>query len=167
MDLRWHNRVKPLKEDIYRNAQKRLPCIVFYLCQRPVSLQAVCMEKSLCKRWADKALYGKADSLYKRHLIITSAASAAYWALALAVLFMPDHSADNSLIILLFAAVIYFAALLIYNRFKENIGRLSKQEGKLISSMAFFHIPLQEYREAYVLYESGSDRVKYFFGENG
>lgn len=167
MGLRWHNRVKQLKEDIYRNAQKRLPCIVFYLCQRPVSLQAVCMEKSLCKRWADKALYGKADSLYKRHLIIISAALAAYWALALAILFIPDHSADNSFIILLFAAVIYFAALLIYNRVKENIGRLSKQEGKLISSMAFFHIPLQEYREAYELYESGSDRVKYFFGENG
>ena len=33
--------------------------------------------------------------------------------------------------------------------------------------MLFFHIPLQQYRDAYELYEQGSDEVKYFFGENG
>ena len=33
--------------------------------------------------------------------------------------------------------------------------------------MIFFHIPLQQYRTAYELYEAGSDEVKYFFGENG
>ena len=33
-------------------------------------------------------------------------------------------------------------------------------------SMVFFHIPLQEYKEAYKLYESGSDEVEYFFGSN-
>ncbi len=33
--------------------------------------------------------------------------------------------------------------------------------------MVFFHIPLQQYRTAYELYEQGSDEVKYYFGENG
>lgn len=33
--------------------------------------------------------------------------------------------------------------------------------------MLFFHIPLQEYKEANDLYESGSDQVKYYFGEIG
>lgn len=32
--------------------------------------------------------------------------------------------------------------------------------------MVFFHVPLQQYRTAYELYEAGSDEVKYFFGEN-
>ena len=30
----------------------------------------------------------------------------------------------------------------------------------------FFHIPLQEYKTAYELYEQGSDEVKYYFGSN-
>ena len=34
-------------------------------------------------------------------------------------------------------------------------------------SLIFFHIPLQQYRTAYELYEEGSDEVTYFFGENG
>lgn len=51
--------------------------------------------------------------------------------------------------------------------YEKNISRLNEQEGKTISSMAFFHIPLQEYREAYKLYEESSDEIKYFFGENG
>lgn len=33
--------------------------------------------------------------------------------------------------------------------------------------MLFFHIPLQQYRIAYELYEKGSAEVKYYFGENG
>lgn len=33
--------------------------------------------------------------------------------------------------------------------------------------MLFFHIPLQEYKEANDLYERGSDQVKYYFGEIG
>lgn len=82
----------------------------------------ICIKNFLCKRWADKVLYGKADSLYKRHLIIISAASSAYWALALAILLMSDYSADHSFIILLFAALIYFAALLVYNlTLRKNI----------------------------------------------
>ncbi|MCF0106717.1 MAG: metallophosphoesterase, partial [Holdemanella sp.] len=34
-------------------------------------------------------------------------------------------------------------------------------------SMIFTHIPLQQYRTAYELYEKGSDEVTYYFGENG
>lgn len=35
------------------------------------------------------------------------------------------------------------------------------------SSMLFFHIPIEEYKEAYELYKQGSDEVKYYFGEIG
>lgn len=48
-----------------------------------------------------------------------------------------------------------------------EVKRLSREEGRTIPSMVFFHIPLQEYRTAYELYEQGSDEVTYFFGENG
>lgn len=51
--------------------------------------------------------------------------------------------------------------------YADEVARLSAEEGKTISSMVFFHIPLQQYRTAYELYEEGSDQVKYFFGENG
>lgn len=51
--------------------------------------------------------------------------------------------------------------------YKRNVERLNEEEGKDVSSMLFFHIPLQEYRTAYELYEQGSGEVKYFFGENG
>ena len=40
------------------------------------------------------------------------------------------------------------------------------EAGKTVSSMAFFHIPLQQYRTAYELYEAGSDEVTYYFGSN-
>ncbi len=50
--------------------------------------------------------------------------------------------------------------------YKENILRLEKEEQKKISSMVFFHIPLQEYKTAYELYEKGSNEVTYYFGEN-
>ncbi|MBO4429415.1 MAG: metallophosphoesterase, partial [Clostridia bacterium] len=50
--------------------------------------------------------------------------------------------------------------------YKDNVLRLSAEEGKSVSSLAFFHIPLQQYRTAYELYEAGSDEVKYFFGAN-
>lgn len=43
---------------------------------------------------------------------------------------------------------------------------MEAEEGKEISSMVFFHIPLQQYRTAYELYESGSDEVTYYFGSN-
>lgn len=48
-----------------------------------------------------------------------------------------------------------------------EVKRLNGEEGSSVSSMVFFHIPLQQYRTAYELYEQGSDEVKYFFGENG
>ena len=51
--------------------------------------------------------------------------------------------------------------------YKEQVEELNEKEGETVSSMLFFHIPLQQYRDAYELYEQGSDEVKYFFGENG
>lgn len=51
--------------------------------------------------------------------------------------------------------------------YARNVKRLNEQEGRTVSSMLFFHIPLQEYKTAYELYESGSDEVTYYFGENG
>lgn len=53
------------------------------------------------------------------------------------------------------------------NWYEDNIKRLSLEYKQKISSMLFFHIPLQEYKEANDLYESGSDQVKYYFGEIG
>lgn len=50
--------------------------------------------------------------------------------------------------------------------YEKEVKRLNEQEGRTISSMAFFHIPLQEYRTAYELYESGSNEVTYYFGSN-
>lgn len=50
--------------------------------------------------------------------------------------------------------------------YKNEIERLNAEEGKIISSLGFFHIPLQQYKTAYELYENGSDEVKYFFGSN-
>lgn len=39
-------------------------------------------------------------------------------------------------------------------------------EAKIVPSMAFFHIPLQEYRDAYNLYIDGSEEVTYYFASN-
>lgn len=50
--------------------------------------------------------------------------------------------------------------------YASQVERLNAQEGKTVSSMAFFHIPLQQYREAYELYEAGSSEVTYYFGSN-
>ncbi len=51
--------------------------------------------------------------------------------------------------------------------YADHVKRLSEESGRTISSLAFFHIPIQQYRTAYELYEQGSGEVKYFFGENG
>ncbi len=51
--------------------------------------------------------------------------------------------------------------------YENEIKRLQSEENHEVSSMVFFHVPLQQYRTAYELYEAGSDEVKYFFGENG
>lgn len=50
--------------------------------------------------------------------------------------------------------------------YKSQIERLNDAEGYTVSSLCFFHIPLQEYKTAYELYEEGSDEVTYYFGEN-
>lgn len=50
--------------------------------------------------------------------------------------------------------------------YRSQVERLNEQEGELISSLLFFHMPLQEYRTAYELYEAGSSEVQYFFGDN-
>ncbi len=50
--------------------------------------------------------------------------------------------------------------------YKENIEKLNKEENKTISSLIFFHMPLQEYETAYNLYQKGSNEVKYYFGSN-
>ncbi len=47
-----------------------------------------------------------------------------------------------------------------------EVRRLQAEEGRQISSLAFFHIPLQQYRTAYELYLAGSEEVTYHFGEN-
>ena len=48
-----------------------------------------------------------------------------------------------------------------------EVERLNGEEGQTVSSLIFFHIPLQQYRTAYELYEAGSSEVTYCFGENG
>lgn len=50
--------------------------------------------------------------------------------------------------------------------YKEQVLRIKNEEGHTVPSMVFFHIPLQEYKEAYELYEVGSDEVTYYFGSN-
>lgn len=51
--------------------------------------------------------------------------------------------------------------------YSSELEKLNKESGKQVPSMLFFHIPLQQYRIAYELYEKGSDEVRYYFGENG
>lgn len=50
--------------------------------------------------------------------------------------------------------------------YKENIERLNNEENKVVSSLVFFHMPLQEYETAYNLYLEKSEDVKYYFGSN-
>lgn len=50
--------------------------------------------------------------------------------------------------------------------YADQVRRLGAEEGRVVPSMVFFHIPLQQYREAYRLYEAGDPSVTYFFGEN-
>ena len=48
-----------------------------------------------------------------------------------------------------------------------EVERMNAEAGHVVPSMIFFHIPLQQYRTAYELYEAGSDEVTYYFGVNG
>lgn len=50
--------------------------------------------------------------------------------------------------------------------YKEKVLEMNEQEGRIVPSMIFIHIPLQQYKTAYELYEEGSPEVKYFFGSN-
>jgi len=50
--------------------------------------------------------------------------------------------------------------------YAEKVQELNDEAGHLVNSLAFFHIPLQEYRTANLLYLDNSDEVTYFFGEN-
>lgn len=50
--------------------------------------------------------------------------------------------------------------------YAKEVKRLNSEEGKVVSSMVFFHVPLQQYRSAYELYLQGSEDVQYFFGAN-
>ncbi|MBO4473237.1 MAG: metallophosphoesterase [Clostridia bacterium] len=51
--------------------------------------------------------------------------------------------------------------------YASEIARLEEREGRQIASLAFFHIPLTEYRIAYDLYRAGSDEATYHFGKIG
>ncbi len=50
--------------------------------------------------------------------------------------------------------------------YADQVRRLNQEAGRSVPSLVFFHIPLQQYREAYRLYEAGDPSVVYFFGEN-
>lgn len=50
--------------------------------------------------------------------------------------------------------------------YAERVRELNVQAGRVVPSLVFFHIPLQEYRTAYKLYEEGSSEVTYYFGSN-
>lgn len=51
--------------------------------------------------------------------------------------------------------------------YESEVKKLEKQQGTVVSSLIFTHIPLQEYREAYELYKKDSKEVTYYFGEVG
>ena len=50
--------------------------------------------------------------------------------------------------------------------YRSEVLRLNAETGHTVPSLVFFHIPLQEYKTAYELYEQDSDAVTRFFGEN-
>ena len=50
--------------------------------------------------------------------------------------------------------------------YKENVLRMNAKAGHTVKSLVFFHIPLQQYKTAYELYEAGSDEVTWYFGSN-
>ena len=50
--------------------------------------------------------------------------------------------------------------------YRKEVERMNEEAGRVVPSLVFFHIPLQEYKTAYELYLQGSSEVTYFFGEN-
>lgn len=51
--------------------------------------------------------------------------------------------------------------------YRQSVEQLSEQYGKTISSLLFTHIPLQEFKTAYDLYQKDSEEVTYYFGKIG
>lgn len=51
--------------------------------------------------------------------------------------------------------------------YARQVEKLNAEQNRIVPSMLFFHIPLQEYRTAYNIYQQGGDEVKYFFGKIG
>lgn len=51
--------------------------------------------------------------------------------------------------------------------YQETVENISRQEGKTVSSMMFFHIPIEEFRTAYEAYREGAEEVVRYFGEIG
>ncbi len=49
--------------------------------------------------------------------------------------------------------------------YETQVQSLLNKEGKRVPSHLFIHIPLNEYNDAWKLYESGDDSVKYHFGK--
>jgi predicted MPP superfamily phosphohydrolase len=50
--------------------------------------------------------------------------------------------------------------------YRNTVLKLNREQGETVSSLVFLHIPLQQYRTAYELYQANSDEVRYFFGFN-
>jgi len=50
--------------------------------------------------------------------------------------------------------------------YQKTLQDLERREHQQVSSMLFFHIPIEQYRTAYELYLEGSEEVTYYFGSN-
>ena len=50
--------------------------------------------------------------------------------------------------------------------YRENVLRMQEEAGQTVPSLVFFHIPLQQYKTAYELYQAGDPSVTYHFGFN-
>lgn len=48
--------------------------------------------------------------------------------------------------------------------YERMLDKMEEQEGRIVPSMIFTHIPLREYKEANDLYENGSSEVIYYYG---
>ena len=51
--------------------------------------------------------------------------------------------------------------------YAEQIKKVNEEANRIVPSMIFIHIPIEEYKTAYDLYKLGSNEVKYYFGEIG
>lgn len=51
--------------------------------------------------------------------------------------------------------------------YESELKRISEGRESLVNSLAFFHIPLNEFADAWELYKAGSDEVTYHYGKAG